>query len=156
MLLKVAAASAMSLKLNLRTAFGILAGLLISAPALAQEAGSVHMAEETLNIADNSYGSFSGVYRVGYDQVHFSSAAMDSRYVRLTVDVNGMIREAIFDLNAISGQVVAGHDQMSAEELELMQDAAVTVASFLSKQSAHEFNDHLVVLLGAMNDWSSF
>lgn len=129
------------------------AAKLISAVLFSSFAMSVFAAEK-LDIQQDSANQFVGSYQADEHLIAFDSS-LEADAVQFTINIDGSSRVARFDLQDTQLEFTTGDKAMSKKEQELMYDTAKTLVDYVNNQQEHEFNDHLVVLVGVMNYWSS-
>lgn len=129
----------------------------IALPVVAENrlaANDGFVAGEKLDIEQDSSYQFVGSYQADKHRVSFDTS-MTKSAVKVMIEIDGTMREARFDLDKTYLKLIAGNTEVTEIEKELMYDAAKTLVEYVNKQQTHELNDHLVVLVGVMNDWSS-
>ncbi len=134
--------------MNKVAAAKILSAFLISALSVTA------FASEKLDIQRDSDKQFTGSYQADEHLVEFDSSLQNDS-VEFTIEIDGLARVAKFDLQGTQLELTAGEGAVSAKEQELMYDTAKTLVDYVNKQPSHALNDHLVVLVGAMNYWSN-
>jgi hypothetical protein len=129
------------------------AGRFVAALLIASFAMTTSAAEK-LDILQDTEKQFAGSYKADEHVVAFNTALQDES-VRFTIEIDGLERSANFSLEGTQLELTTGDTLMSETEKELMYDTAKTLVDYVNRQEAHELNDHLVVLVGVMNYWSS-
>lgn len=134
--------------MNKFAAVKFLSVLLVSAVSMTA------FATEKLEIQHDSDKQFVGSYQADEHLVEFDSSLQNDS-VEFTIEIDGAARVAKFDLQGTQLELTSGEGAVSAKEQELMYDTARTLVDYVNKQQSHALNDHLVVLVGAMNYWSN-
>ncbi|UZE95284.1 hypothetical protein [Alkalimarinus alittae] len=112
------------------------------------------LADDSLEIESSSINGFSGTFQADAHTIAFDSTLANNTLVKFTVNIDGEIRQANFDLKDSRLTLTGGNQNLTPEEQDLMYDTAQAVAAYVLR-SQDDLGEHLVVLVGAMDYWSA-